>query len=675
MERNKMQQLDELCVNTLRCLSIDAVEQANSGHPGMPLGAAPMAYVLWHRFLRHNPADPTWFNRDRFVLSAGHGSALLYSLLHVFGYDLPLDELKRFRQWESKTPGHPEYGLTPGVEATTGPLGQGFAMGIGMAIAEAHLASRFNKDGLPLVEHYTYGIVSDGDLMEGVSSEAASLAGTLGLGRVIYLYDDNHISIEGDTKLAFREDVLRRFEAYGWHTQPVADGNDLDAIDAAIRAAQSVTDRPSIIAVRTHIGFGSPKQDNASVHGEPLGRAGVEATKKALGWPLEPAFYVPRHAVEHCAESGRRGAELQKEWNKAVNNYARQYPSEAAEFKRMITGEVPAELGKLLPRFEAGKKVATRAASGTVMNAIADAVPELMGGSADLGPSTKTVLSKQADFSGDNKSGRNLHFGIREFAMGAIMNGMALHGGTLPYGSTFLVFSDYMRSALRLAALMQTHAVFVFTHDSIGVGEDGPTHQPVEQVMTMRAIPGLTVIRPADANETSAAWKVAVERRGPVVMALSRQNLTVMANAEKSFEGTRKGAYIVEGDADPEVILIATGSEVQLAIASAERLRADGMKVRVVSMPSWELFEAQSQQYRESVLPEAVHKVAIEAGVSLGWQKWVGSEGAIVGIDRFGASAPGDTVMEKFGFSCENVCAVAKCVLKKTQARGVGTDR
>ena len=635
----------------------------------MPLGAAPMAYVLWQRFLRHNPSDPKWFDRDRFVLSAGHGSALLYSLLHLFGYDLSIDELKRFRQWESRTPGHPEYGLTPGVDATTGPLGQGFAMGIGMAVAEAHLAARFNKDGDPLIGHYTYGIVSDGDLMEGVSSEAASLAGTLGLGRVIYLYDDNHISIEGDTNLAFTENVLQRFQAYGWHTQTVADGNDLEAIDAAIRAAQAVTDKPSIIAVRTHIGFGSPKQDNASVHGEPLGAAGIEQTKNAMGWPLEPKFYVPAEAVEHCAASGRKGAELQKQWMERLAQYSGKYSAEGALLKRLIAGELPAGFESAFPRFEVGKKIATRAASGTVMNAVADTIQELVGGSADLAPSTKTNLTKHPDMSSSQFGGRNMHFGIREFAMGAIMNGMALHGGTIPYGSTFLVFADYMRSALRLSALMQTHAVFVFTHDSIGVGEDGPTHQPIEQIMTMRAIPGLTVIRPADGNETAAAWKVAVEYPGPVVLALSRQNLTVMADAEKSFEGAQKGAYVVESDANPDVILIGTGSEVQLAVASAKMLRDEGIKVSVVSMPSWELFESQPQQYRDSVLPPPVCKVAVEAGITLGWQKYVGSEGAVVGIDRFGASAPGDKVMQEFGFTPENVAATAKAVLQKTDAR------
>lgn len=635
----------------------------------MPLGAAPMAYVLWQRFLRHNPRDPKWFDRDRFVLSAGHGSALLYSLLHLFCYDLSIDDLKQFRQWDSKTPGHPEYGLTPGVEATTGPLGQGFAMGIGMAIAEAHLAARFNKEGMPVVGHYTYGIVSDGDLMEGVSSEAASLAGTLGLGRIIYLYDDNHISIEGDTSLAFTEDVLRRFDAYGWHTQAVADGNDIEAIDTAIRAAQAVAEKPSIIAVRTHIGFGSPKQDNASVHGEPLGAAGVEQTKKSLGWPLEPLFYVPVEAAEHCAASARRSAELQAQWSECMAQYAAKYPDEAVLLNRLISGELPANLDTAFPRFEAGKKIATRAASGTVMNAIADALPGLIGGSADLAPSTKTTLTKYPGFSRTDRIGRNLHFGIREFAMGAIMNGMALHGGIIPYGSTFLVFSDYMRSALRLSALMQTHAVFVFTHDSIGVGEDGPTHQPIEQIMTMRAIPGLTVLRPADANETAAAWKIAVEHRGPVVLALSRQNLPVMAEAEKCFQGAQKGAYVVESEVNPDLVLVATGSEVQLALAAAARLRSEGVKTAVVSMPSWELFDAQPQEYRDSVLPPSACKVSIEAGITLGWQKYVGEKGAIIGIDRFGASAPGDKVMQEFGFTIDNVCAIAKAALKKTAAR------
>ena len=664
-----MQHVDQLCVNTLRFLAVDAVQQANSGHPGMPLGAAPMAYVLWDRIMRHNPSNPAWFDRDRFVLSPGHGSALLYALLHLYGYDLPLEEVKRFRQLGSKTPGHPEYGHTVGVEATTGPLGQGFAMGVGMAIAEAHLAQKFNKEGLPVVDHYTYGIVSDGDLMEGVSSEAASLAGTLGLGKLVYLYDDNHISIEGDTDLAFTEDVLARFAAYGWHTQAVADGNDLDAIEAAVRAAQAVTDKPSLIAVRTHIGFGSPKQDNASVHGEPLGLKGVEETKKKLGWPLEPAFFVPEEAKAHCAGTAQRGKELEEKWNSLLQRYASEYPELASEAKRLMRGEL-ATVDDVLPRFAADPKgIATRAASGKVMNAIAERVPELIGGSADLAPSTKTTLTACSDFSRYNRSGRNMHFGIREFAMGAIMNGMALHGGTIPYGSTFLVFSDYMRGALRLSALMKTHTVFVFTHDSIGVGEDGPTHQPIEHVMSLRMIPGLTVFRPADANETSAAWQIAVEQPGPVVMALTRQNVPVLADAAKVVAGTAKGAYIVEDESTPDLLLIGTGSELHVAIAAAAKLRENSLKVRVVSMPSWELFDAQCDDYKNAVLPPDVPKVAVEAGVTLGWQKYVGQHGAVIGIDRFGASAPGDELMKEFGFTAENVCSVALALLANQQSK------
>lgn len=670
-----MQQLDQLCVNTLRFLAVDQVEQAKSGHPGMPLGAAPMAYALWDRFLRHNPSNPAWFNRDRFVLSAGHGSALLYALLHLFGYDLPVEELKQFRQYESKTPGHPEHGLTPGVEATTGPLGQGFAMGVGMAIAEAHLAATLNKPGFSIVDHYTYGIVSDGDLMEGVSAEAASLAGTLKLGKLIYLYDDNHISIEGSTDLAFTEDVLARFNAYGWHTQRIADGNDLDAISDAIKNAQAESTRPSIIAVRTHIGFGSPKQDSASVHGEPLGPKGTEETKAKLGWPLSPTFLVPDEARAHCTEGAtKRGATFEADWNALVEQFESASPEAAAAAKRIMSGELPSDLSAKFPSYPEDKKgIATRAASGKVMNAVAEFAPELIGGSADLAPSTKTTLTKEGDFTAENRSGRNFHFGIREFAMAAVMNGMALHGGTIPYGSTFLVFSDYMRPALRLAALMQTHAVFVFTHDSIGVGEDGPTHEPIEQIMSMRMIPGMTVLRPADANETSAAWRIAIEHKGPSAMALSRQNLPVLAQTQNSFESVAKGAYVITGtDSNPDLVLIGTGSELHLALAAAECLKSEGMNVRVVSMPSWELFDRQSDEYKASVLPADIPKVAIEAGITLGWQKYVGTDGAVVGLDRFGASAPGDRVMHELGFNVDNVCAVARTVIAKRERNAVG---
>lgn len=659
-----MDHLDQLSINTLRFLAVDAIEAANSGHPGLPLGAAPMAYVIWDRFLRHNPKNPAWFNRDRFILSAGHGSALLYALLHLYGYDLPIEEVKRFRQWGSKTPGHPEHGETPGVEATTGPLGQGFAMGVGMAIAETHLAAQFNRDGFPIVDHYTYALISDGDLMEGISAEAASLAGTLGLGKLIYLYDDNHISIEGDTNIAFRENVLARFDAYGWHTQRVADGNDLDAIEAAIKAAQAETGKPSIIAVRTQIGFGSPKQGTAGVHGEPLGPKNTEETKKNLGWPVEPKFLVPDDAKAHCAESGKRGAELEAQWNSLQAKFAAAFPEAAAIAKRTIAGELPADLA--FPRYEEDKKgMATRVSGGKVMNAIGGALPELVGGSADLTPSTKTNIIASGDFSAEDRAGRNLHFGIREFAMGAAMNGMALHGGIIPYGSTFMVFSDYTRAAIRLAAIMQTHTVWVFTHDSIGVGEDGPTHQPVEQVMSMRMIPGVTVLRPADANETSAAWKVAVEKRGPVVLALTRQNVPTLPDAAKVFDGTLKGAYVYSGVVNPDVVLIGTGSELPVAIEAANKLTETGVKVQVVSMPSWELFEAQSDDYKKSVLPCDVPRVAVEAGIAFGWQKYVGPDGAIVAMEKFGASGNGNEVMKQYGFTAENVASVAQSVLAK----------
>ncbi len=659
-----MEHLDQLSINTLRFLAVDAIDAANSGHPGLPLGAAPMAYVIWDRFLRHNPKNPTWFNRDRFILSAGHGSALLYALLHLYGYDLPLEEVKRFRQLGSKTPGHPEWRETPGVEATTGPLGQGFAMGVGMAIAEAHLAAQFNKDGFPIVDHYTYALVSDGDLMEGISAEAASLAGTLGLGKLIYLYDDNHISIEGDTKIAFREDVLARFNAYGWHTQRVADGNDLDAIEKAVKAAQAETGKPSIIAVRTTIGFGSPKQGTAGVHGEPLGAKNTEETKKNLGWPVDAKFLVPDEARAHCAESGKLGAKLEAEWTALQAKYAAAYPEAAALAKRLIAGELPANVP--YPLYDEDKKgMATRVSGGKVQNAIAAAVPELVGGSADLTPSTKTNITASGDFSAEDRSGRNLHFGIREFAMGAAMNGMALHGGLIPYGSTFMVFSDYTRAAIRLAAIMQAHTVWVFTHDSIGVGEDGPTHQPIEQVMSMRMIPGVTVMRPADANEASASWKVAVEKQGPVVLALTRQNLPTLPDSKKVFEGTLKGAYVYSGVANPDVVLIGTGSELPVAIEAANKLTESGVKVQVVSMPSWELFDAQSEDYKKSVLPCDVPRVAVEAGIAFGWEKYTGVDGAVVAMKSFGASGNGDAVMKKFGFTADNVAGVAQSVIAK----------
>ncbi|GBC81571.1 Transketolase [bacterium HR10] len=662
-----MNNLDHLCVNTLRFLAVDAVEQAHSGHPGLPLGAAPMAYVLWDRFLRHNPRNPGWFNRDRFILSAGHGSALLYALLHVYGYDLPLEELKRFRQWGSKTPGHPEYGHTPGVEATTGPLGQGFAMGVGMAMAECALACEFNQPGFPVVDHYTYGIVSDGDLMEGIASEAASLAGTWRLGKLIYLYDDNHITIEGETDLAFTEDVRCRFEAYGWQVLIVPDGNDLAAIEVAIQKARGETERPSLVIVRTHIGYGSPKQDTAAVHGEPLGPEALRATKEALGWPLESPFYIPDEALAHFRRAVERGARLEREWQALLDAYRKEHPDRAARFEQLMCGDLPADWDADLPVFRPEQgPMATRTASGKAMNALARRVPTFMGGSADLAPSTRTVLIGYGDFGLDEACGRNVHFGVREHAMGAIVNGMALHGGRIPYAATFLVFSDYMRAAIRLAALMQTHVIFIFTHDSIALGEDGPTHQPVEHLMSLRAIPGLTVLRPADANETVAAWRIAIERRGPMALALTRQNVPVLdPHRYPIAEGVPRGAYVlVEAEnGHPDIILIATGSEVHLALAAREQLALRGVHAHVVSMPSWELFDEQPAEYRERVLRHDAPKLAVEAGITRGWRDYVGDTGDVIGLDRFGASAPGDVVLDKLGFNVEHIVHRALALL------------
>lgn len=662
--------LEQLCINTLRFLAVDEVEQAHSGHPGLPLGAAPMAYVLWTRFLRHNPRDPRWPNRDRFILSPGHGCALLYALLHLTGYDLPLEELKRFRQWGSKTPGHPEYDLAPGIEATTGPLGQGFTMGVGMALAEAHLAACYNKPASSIVDHHTYAIVSDGDLMEGISSEAASLAGTWRLGKLIYLYDNNHISIEGGTDLAFTENVQRRFEAYGWQVLNLPDGNDLNAIDAAIRLAQADQSRPSLIIVRSHIGYGSPKQDTAEAHGEPLGPEATKATKQKLGWPLEPTFYVPEEALTHFREAITRGTQQQLYWQHQFEEYRGKYPELAAQFERTIRRELPDHWNTDIPVFQPNEtaSMATRDASGKVMNALASNVPELMGGSADLSPSTKTTLIGYGDMRFDQDCGRNLHFGVREHSMGAIVNGMALHGGVIPYGATFLIFSDYMRPALRLAALMRAPSIFIFTHDSIGLGEDGPTHQPVEQLMSLRAIPNLVVLRPADANETAIAWQIAVQRRGPVALALTRQKLPVLD--PKRFpiaEGVGRGAYVLKDAADqnPAIILIATGSEVSLALAASDQLAKRNVDARVVSMPSWELFGEQPPEYRQQVLPPHVPKLAIEAGVTLAWCKYTGEHGDVIGLDHFGASAPGNIVMEKFGFNVQNVVEHALALLQR----------
>ncbi|HEV8049366.1 MAG TPA: transketolase [Thermoplasmata archaeon] len=657
-----MTDLDPTCINTLRFLAVDMVEEAKSGHPGLPLGAAPMAYVLWDRHLRHNPADPAWPNRDRFVLSAGHGSALLYALLHTTGYDLPIEEIRRFRQWGSRTPGHPEHGHTPGVEATTGPLGQGFAMGVGMAIAERQLRSTLNRDGFPLIDHFTYGLVSDGDLMEGIASEAASLAGMLGLGRLIYLYDDNHISLEGPTDWAFTENVPSRFEAYGWHVPRVADGNDLAAIDAAIQEAKSESTRPSLICVRTHIGYGSPVQDTREAHGEPLGPANTKLTKEKLGWPLEPTYLIPDEAGAHLRAAVARGAQWQSEWESMRGAFATAHPDAASAAFSQLAGELPAGWEAALPSYRsADGPVATRDASQKALAVLAPRLPGLVGGAADLSPSTKTVLPKTPDFSAVEGAGRNFHFGVREHAMVGMLNGLALHGGLLPYGGTFLVFSDYARGAIRLAALQQTHVVFVFTHDSIGMGEDGPTHQPVEHLVSLRAIPGLTVLRPADANETSVAWGHAVRHAGPTALILTRQKVPVLdAAVRPRGEGAERGGYVLAEatGGPPEAILIATGSEVALALDAQVRLASRGTRTRVVSLPSWELFDAQPADYRESVLPAGIPKVSVEAGRTIGWERYVGASGASIGLDRFGASAPGPVVQRELGFTVEHLVEV-----------------
>ncbi len=663
--------LDQMCINTIRMLAVDAVEQAKSGHPGMPMGTAALAYVLWTRFLRHNPAHPKWPGRDRFVLSAGHGSMLLYSLLHLTGYDLTLDDLKQFRQWGSRTPGHPEYGLTPGVETTTGPLGQGFANGVGMAIAEAFLAERFNRPGHTIVDHYTYAIVSDGDLMEGVASEAASLAGHLQLGKLIYLYDDNGISIDGSTDLTFTERVSKRFDAYGWHVQAIADGNDVTAIDTALKAAQAERTKPSLIIVHTHIAYGSPgKQDTAEAHGAPLGAEEVQRTKAFFGWPQEPSFYLPDEALAHFRTAVERGRAWEAQWQARFDAYAAAHPELAAEWSRELRGELPPGWEARLPTFKAEDgMMATRVASGRVLNAIAPTIPNLIGGSADLATSNNTLLRGAGEFSPQNRAGRNLYFGVREHGMGAILNGLALHGGVIPYGATFLIFSDYMRPAIRLAALSKLPVVYVFTHDSVGLGEDGPTHQPIEHLAALRVMPQLTLIRPADANETVVAWRVALtHRHGPVALALTRQNLPIFDRTQMaSADGVEQGAYILldAAGATPDLILIASGSEVELAVDAHQQLAHHDVQARVVSMPSWELFEQQSPAYRDAVLPPSVRKrLAIEAGVPQGWHDYVGPEGDIIGLTRFGASAPGSVALEKLGLNVANVVARALKLLK-----------
>jgi transketolase len=640
---------------------MDAIQKANSGHPGLPMGAAAMAYVLWTRFLKHHPGNPRWPNRDRFVLSAGHGSMLLYSLLHLTGYDLSLDDIMQFRQWGSKTPGHPEYLPGAGIETTTGPLGQGFGNGVGMAIAQKYLAAYFNRPGHELVDYKIYAIVSDGDLMEGVASEAASLAAHLGLDNLIYLYDDNHISIEGSTDLAFTEDRAKRFEAYGWFVQRLADGNDLEAVDRAICAAQAEIERPSIIMARTHIGFGSPhKQDTAEVHGTPLGEEEVKLTKQNLGWPLEPKFYIPAETRAHFRKAIERGEQAEAQWQAHLAAYRQAFPDLAVEWDRFVKGELPEGWAARLPSFSAADKpLATRQASGKVLNAIAPALPTLIGGSADLAPSTNTLIKGAGDFSKGHYGARNLHFGVREHCMGAVVNGMAL-SGLLPYGATFLVFSDYARPSLRLAAMMEAHSIFVFTHDSVFLGEDGPTHQPIEHLPALRAIPNLTLIRPADANETAVAWRLAIEHKGgPVALALTRQAVPIIDRGKHaSAEGLTWGAYVLadsQGRA-PEIILIASGSEVALALEAYGKLSAEGIAVRVVSMPSWDLFEKQTQSYKDEVLPpEVTARLAIEPASPLGWDRYVGPKGAVIGITRFGASAPYKVLAEKFGFTAANI--------------------
>ncbi|MCE5301406.1 MAG: transketolase [Spirochaetia bacterium] len=659
---SKKKNADQLAIDTLRLLSVDMVEKAKSGHPGMPLGAAPFVYALWSKYLNISPSNPEWFNRDRFILSAGHGCALLYSLLHLSGFNLSMDDLKSFRQWGSKTPGHPEYGRTQGVEAATGPLGQGFAMGVGMAIAERTLAGCFNKPGFPIVDHYTYVVVSDGDLMEGIASEAASLAGTLKLGKLIYLYDDNDISIEGSSSLAFTENVRERFDAYGWHTQAIKDGNDIKAVQSAIAAAQKVHDKPSIIIITTRIGYGSPMEGDAAVHGEPLGWDAVRKTKEFFGFDPGKSFYVPREVTANFDALKKKWAKKEKEWIKLFEKYKEQYPKEGKLFEKYMTGHINRNLKpNLLPFKVEDGPIATRTASGKVMNQIELYMTEFLGGSADLAPSTKTLLKGHGSFGIAGMCERNLHFGVREHAMGAIVNGMALHGGIIPYSATFLAFSDYMRPSIRLAAIMQTHSIFIFTHDSIGLGEDGPTHQPVEQLSSLRMIPGLTVIRPADANETLSAWYYAIVNKLPVVLVFSRQNLPVLDSTKYNvFEGVEKGGYALNDEQKPEIILIATGSEVHPALAAAEKLKEKKIRARVVSMPSYEIFMKQPQAYRDAVIPPKNKKrLIIEAGSTSFWRGLAGDEGDVLGVDTFGASAPGKIVMEKYGFTVENVVAKA----------------
>ncbi len=658
-------------INTIRFLAADAIQKANSGHPGLPMGTAALTYTLWTKHLEHNPTNPSWPNRDRFILSGGHGSMLLYALLHLTGYDLSLEELKNFRQWNSRTPGHPEYGLTPGVETTTGPLGQGFANGVGFAIAEAHLAAVYNKPEFQIINHFTYALVTDGDLMEGVASEAASLAGHLKLGKLIYLYDDNRISIDGSTEIAFTEDRGARFEAYGWQVLKVDDGNDVYAVDKAIQEAK-MDPRPSLIVCRTHIGFGMPnKQDTASAHGSPPGDDELNAAKENLDWPVEPRFYIPEDVREHFRRAISSGEEAEENWNDLFERYQEVYPTEAALLKRILEGKLPQDWQ--VPSYPADPKgMATRAASGKIINALANQLPELIGGSADLAPSNKTWIDSSPAFQSGDYTGRNFHFGVRENAMGSIVNGLALHGGVIPYGGTFLVFSDYMRPAVRISALSHIPSIWVYTHDSVGVGEDGPTHQPIEHLAALRAIPELVVLRPSDANETAQAWAYAVQHRdGPTALALTRQTLPILdRELYSSADGLKQGAYVLAdlGDQEPEVLLMASGSEVDLIVKAGERLAAEGVNLRLVSFPSWELFREQSKSYQDQVLPPAIRKrIAVEAGISQGWREWVGDGGTILAIDRYGASAPAGKIFEEYGFTVENVIKLTGELLRSVQ--------
>lgn len=681
-ERNVTSELDQLCINTIRTLTVDAVQKANSGHPGLPLGAAPMAYVLWTRFMRHNPRNPKWENRDRFLLSAGHGCMLLYSLLYLTGYDLSLDDIKNFRQWGSKTPGHPENILTPGVEITTGPLGQGFANGVGMAMGAAHLAAKFNQKDFSLIDHYIYAIVSDGDLMEGVAAEAASLAGHLKLGKLIYLYDDNHVTIEGFTDLAYSDNVPERFESYGWHTSIVEDGNDLNAIEAMIRDAQSITDRPSLISVKTTIGYGMPTAGTRKAHSDPPGAEAVRETKQHLGWPADKEFYVPEEALAHFREALKRGAQHEALWNALVEKYNEQHAELGQLWRHTMSGELPEDWEKHLPTFDDAEAMATRVASGKVINALAPHLPMLIGGSADLGVSNNTDIKDGGDFEAGRYDGRIVHFGVREHAMGATMTGMALNGGLIPFGGTFMTFSDYLRPSIRLACLSEVQVIYVFTHDSVGLGEDGPTHQPVEHLAALRVIPHLFVVRPADVHEVREAWRLAILRReAPTALALTRQKVPLIDRKKfANAEGLRRGAYVLaeaerirpgrgSGQLDHktdkiELILIATGSEVSLALAAREQLQSDGIPTRVVSMPCMELFEQQTLEYRDEVLPASIStRLAIEAGVRGNWDRYVGPKGDVICLDRFGASAPGEVALKNLGFNVENVVKRARALL------------